>query len=147
MLLVVFSSPHIFFSMNRGRRRGGGPNLSGLRDGVKRRLFDPHSVPTKPDPKFEVSRLIPFSVPKVTINSSLSDSSTNNNPDVVKDDIDSLQINLVCIKLLDHFHFLTCNCKTSSCLSDVIFMFTYQHVFCHSWSSLFSIRELLIFGS
>ncbi|CAH8639150.1 unnamed protein product [Schistosoma mattheei] len=39
--------------MNRGRRRGGGPNLSGLRDGVKRRLFDPHSVPTKPDPKFE----------------------------------------------------------------------------------------------
>ncbi|CAH8678032.1 unnamed protein product [Schistosoma rodhaini] len=80
--------------MNRGRRRGGGPSLSGLRDGVKRRLFDPHSVPTKPDPKFEVSRLIPFSVPKVTINSSLSDSSANNNPDVVKDDIDSLQINL-----------------------------------------------------
>ncbi|CAL8073336.1 unnamed protein product [Calicophoron daubneyi] len=47
--------------MNRGRRRGG-TGLSGLRDGVKRRLFDPHSVPMKPDAKYEVNRLVPLSV-------------------------------------------------------------------------------------
>ncbi|CAH8587127.1 unnamed protein product [Schistosoma turkestanicum] len=80
--------------MNRGRRRGGGPSLSGLRDGVKRRLFDPHSVPIKPDPKFEVSRLIPFSAPKVTISSSLSDFSASSNSELIKDEIDSLQMNL-----------------------------------------------------
>ncbi|VDP70126.1 unnamed protein product [Echinostoma caproni] len=46
--------------MNRGRRRGGGSGLAGLRDGVKRRLFDPHLVPTKPDAKYEVNRLVPL---------------------------------------------------------------------------------------
>ncbi|CAH8871125.1 unnamed protein product [Trichobilharzia szidati] len=80
--------------MNRGRRRGGGPSLSGLRDGVKRRLFDPHSVPTKPDPKFEVSRLIPFTFPKVAIHSSLSGCSADDNSNVAKADRDGLQINL-----------------------------------------------------
>ncbi|CAI2737290.1 unnamed protein product, partial [Dicrocoelium dendriticum] len=58
--------------MNRGRRRGG-PGLSGLKDGVKRRLFDPHLVPTKPDPKYEINRLIPLATCKPFIRSYLDD--------------------------------------------------------------------------
>ncbi|GAA55306.1 hypothetical protein CLF_107555 [Clonorchis sinensis] len=57
--------------MNRGRRRGG-PGLTGLRDGVKRRLFDPHSVPTKPDAKYEVNRLVPLTSTKPLVHSLLS---------------------------------------------------------------------------
>ncbi|VDQ07900.1 unnamed protein product [Trichobilharzia regenti] len=103
--------------MNRGRRRGGGPSLSGLRDGVKRRLFDPHSVPTKPDPKFEVSRLIPFTFPKVVIHSSLSGCSADDNSDVGKTDRDGLQINLVCVNQLYcpavylFSHYIQTNCN------------------------------------
>ncbi|KAA0200311.1 Expressed conserved protein [Fasciolopsis buskii] len=58
--------------MNRGRRRGGSSGLAGLRDGVKRRLFDPHLVPTKPDAKYEVNRLIPLLWDVPVISSRLS---------------------------------------------------------------------------
>ncbi|THD26790.1 hypothetical protein D915_002352 [Fasciola hepatica] len=56
---MVLKSENVL-GMNRGRRRGGSSGLAGLRDGVKRRLFDPHLVPTKPDAKYEVNRLIPL---------------------------------------------------------------------------------------
>ncbi|VEL34574.1 unnamed protein product [Protopolystoma xenopodis] len=46
-------------NMNRGRRRGG-MGLSGLRDGVKRRLFDPNIVPHKPDARETIGRLAPI---------------------------------------------------------------------------------------
>ncbi|KAF7246568.1 hypothetical protein EG68_09717 [Paragonimus skrjabini miyazakii] len=63
--------------MNRGRRRGG-PGLTGLRDGVKRRLFDPHLVPIKPDAKYEVNRLVPLTSTKPVIQSRLENLRTLN---------------------------------------------------------------------
>ncbi|VDN12182.1 unnamed protein product [Dibothriocephalus latus] len=65
--------------MNRGRRRGGvSSGFSSLRDGVKRRLFDPHTVPVSPDPQSVISRLIPLpSVPpKIDSSFPLSQSQT-----------------------------------------------------------------------
>ncbi|BHF81898.1 hypothetical protein SprV_0802503300 [Sparganum proliferum] len=58
--------------MNRGRRRGGvSSGFSSLRDGVKRRLFDPHAVPVSPDPHSVISRLIPIPSAPPKIESSL----------------------------------------------------------------------------
>ncbi|KAL5109789.1 hypothetical protein TcWFU_001205 [Taenia crassiceps] len=43
--------------MNRGRRRvGANSSLASLRDGVKRRLFDPYIVPVAPDPRTETRK-------------------------------------------------------------------------------------------
>nr|VZI08855.1 unnamed protein product [Spirometra erinaceieuropaei] len=58
--------------MNRGRRRGGvSSGFNSLRDGVKRRLFDPHAVPVSPDPHSVISRLIPIPSAPPKIESSL----------------------------------------------------------------------------
>lgn len=81
--------------MNRGRRRGGGLSLTGLRDGVKRRLFDPHSVPKKLDAKYAVGQLIPFSVTKPPIVSVLKDLSTTSSDDVTTKQIDKYKSDMV----------------------------------------------------
>jgi len=58
--------------MNRGRRRGGvSSGFGSLRDGVKRRLFDPHAVPTLPDPQSIISRLTPLSTSQPQIDTVL----------------------------------------------------------------------------
>lgn len=58
--------------MNRGRRRGGAnSSLPSLRDGVKRRLFDPYIVPVAPDPRTVIGRLIPLSFTEPHIPSAL----------------------------------------------------------------------------
>ncbi|VDM00989.1 unnamed protein product [Schistocephalus solidus] len=65
--------------MNRGRRRGGvSSGFSSLRDGVKRRLFDPHTVPVSPDPRSVISRLIliPSAPPKIDSSFPLVESQT-----------------------------------------------------------------------
>ncbi|VDD76377.1 unnamed protein product [Mesocestoides corti] len=47
--------------MNRNRRRGGvSSGFASLRDGVKRRLFDPFAVPVAPDPRAVINRLTPI---------------------------------------------------------------------------------------
>lgn len=64
--------------MNRGRRRGGvSSGLTSLRDGVKRRLFDPFTLPVAPDPRTVISRLIPLSFTEPHIPSALPQSDSN----------------------------------------------------------------------
>ncbi|CAH8664779.1 unnamed protein product [Heterobilharzia americana] len=58
--------------MNRGRRRGGGPSLSGLRDGVKRRLL----------------------IPTLSRRNLILSSNADNNSDVTNTEFGSLQMNL-----------------------------------------------------
>nr|CDS27261.1 conserved hypothetical protein [Hymenolepis microstoma] len=72
--------------MNRGRRRGfsyGG--LANLKESVRRRLCDITAVPYVPDPKVEVSRLVPIKYPEINIPSALTrptDSSTATPSDI-----------------------------------------------------------------
>ncbi len=67
--------------MNRGRRRGGvSSGFANLRDGVKRRLFDPFAVPVSPDPRTVVNRLTPLTFALPTIPSSLPQAEGNNPP-------------------------------------------------------------------
>lgn len=67
--------------MNRARRRGFGfGGIGNLRESVKRRLFDIYAVPYVPDPRVEISRLIPMSFPKIHIPSALAPADSNSTP-------------------------------------------------------------------
>ncbi|VUZ56895.1 unnamed protein product [Hymenolepis diminuta] len=59
--------------MNRGRRRGFTyGSLANLKESVRRRLCDLAAVPYVPDPKVEVSRLVPIKYPEISIPSALT---------------------------------------------------------------------------
>lgn len=59
--------------MNRGKRRGHSyGSLTSLRESVRRRLCDVNAVPFVPDPKVQVSRLMPTKYAEIDIPSSLT---------------------------------------------------------------------------
>lgn len=109
--------------MNRGRRRGGvSSGFGSLRDGVKRRLFDPHAVPTLPDPQSIISRLTPLSTsqPQIdTVLPILDGQSTSNELPATK----KFQNDLVCMEY-DFYFFCVTTCSTLNVVQCIFHDFT-----------------------